>query len=87
MNTFLLNISSPEGKLFSGDAGCITLRGAEGDLAVMAGHVPFITSVQPCDVHVTLPDGSVRVGRAESGLLTVSHNEVTLLGDFTWKEA
>ena len=86
MNTFLLNISSPEGKLFSGEAACVTLRGAEGDLAVMAGHVPFITSVRPCDVHVTLPDGTVRVGRAESGLLTVAREAVTLLGDFAWKE-
>ena len=85
MNTFQLNISSPEGKLFSGEATCVTLRGAEGDLAVMAGHVPFITSVQPCDVHVTLPDGAERVGRAESGLLTVARDGVTLLGDFTWK--
>ena len=47
MNTFQLNISSPDGKIFEGAVARITVRGAEGDLAVMAGHVPFITSVRP----------------------------------------
>ena len=49
MNTFQLNISSPDGKIFEGAVARITVRGAEGDLAVMAGHVPFMTSVRPGD--------------------------------------
>ncbi len=84
MNTFLLNISSPDGNLFADQVTKITLRGVEGDLAVLAGHMPFITSVIPCDVHVTLPDDTVKTGRTQGGLLTVSHNTVTLLGSFHW---
>lgn len=84
MKTFLLNISSPDGKLFSGEAVMITLRGIEGDLAVMANHVPFITSVKPCDVKITLPDGTERIGHSDGGLLTVAQDGVTLLGSFAW---
>ena len=84
MRTFLLNISSPDGNLFSGEAVMMTLRGIEGDLAVMAGHVPFITSVKPCDVKLLLPDGTERVGHSDGGLLTVAADGVTLLGSFTW---
>lgn len=84
MNTFQLNISSPDGKLFSGEAAELILRGAEGDLAVLAGHVPFITTVKPGEVRVVLPDGTTRVGHARSGLLTVTREGVTLLGDFSW---
>ena len=84
MRTFLLNISSPDGKLFSGEAVMITLRGIEGDLAVMAGHIPFITSVVPCEVEITLPDGTEKVGHADGGLLTVAADGVTLLGSFHW---
>ena len=84
MRTFLLNISSPDGKLFSGEAVMITLRGIEGDLAVMAGHIPFITSVVPCEVKITLPDGSEKVGHTDGGLLTVAADGVTLLGSFSW---
>lgn len=87
MKTYPLNISSPDGCQFAGEAAMITLRGADGDLAVMAGHVPFITSVQPCDVRVTLPDNSVRTGEMQGGLLSVKADSVTLLGSFRWKEA
>ena len=84
MKTFLLSISSPDGNLFSGEVVMITLRGIEGDLAVMAGHIPFITSVVPCDVKITLPDGTDQVGHADGGLLTVAEDGVTLLGSFSW---
>ena len=79
MNTFLLNISSPDGEIFSGQVARITVRGTEGDLAVMAGHVPFITSVKPGDCAVQLEDGSVKQAHTEGGLLTVTKETVTFL--------
>ena len=85
MSTFHLIISSPDGHLFSGEAAKITLRGVEGDLAVMAGHIPFVTSVKACDCHIHLSDGTVRTGHTDGGLLTVSDENVTLLsGSFRW---
>ncbi len=45
MSTFPLLISSPDGDLFRGDAEMLILRGTEGDLAIMAGHIPFVTAV------------------------------------------
>ena len=47
MKTFLLNISSPDGKLFSGQVVSLIVRGVEGEFAVLAEHVPFITNVVP----------------------------------------
>ena len=86
MKTFLLNISSPDGCLFTGQVTRITLRGAEGDLAVMAGHVPFITSVQAGDCVVHLEDETVKKARTEGGLLTVTHESVTLLtSSISWQ--
>ena len=85
MNTFSLNIASPDGSLFKGDAVKISLRGADGDLAVMAGHIPFITSVKPCEFHFELDDETVRYGRTDGGILTVSGDEVVFLtGNVTW---
>lgn len=86
MKTFPLKISSPEGDLFCGDAVKLTVRGVEGDLAVLAGHIPFVTSVKPCDCKVELEDGDLRIGTTDGGLLTVSGEKVVLLsGSFTWK--
>lgn len=79
MNTFMLNIATPEGNIFSGKAEMISIRGADGDLAVLAGHMPFTTTVVPCKCKIYLPDGSENHLRIESGLLTVSKECVTLL--------
>ena len=72
MSTFKLVISSPDGDVFKGDAEMLTVRGTEGDLAVLAGHIPFITSVQPSDCKILLEDGTEKSGHTEGGLLTVS---------------
>ena len=85
MNTFLLKIASPEGDVFSGNVACISLRGAEGDLAVMANHIPFVCPVMPCKCKVYLENGEEKIGNTEGGMLTVSKEKTVLLaGDFEW---
>ena len=86
MRSYRLRISSPNGDLFNGDVVKLCVRGTEGDLAVMAGHIPFVSYVKPCDCKLELEDGSERIGKLGGGLLTVSKEQVILLsGDFTWK--
>ncbi|MGN0180520.1 MAG: FoF1 ATP synthase subunit delta/epsilon [Monoglobaceae bacterium] len=85
MNTFHLVISSPDGNLFDRDVQATHLRGADGDLAVLAGHVPFITSVKPCKCVVVLSDGTQKEGVTDGGVLTVSADITTLIsGSFHW---
>ena len=85
MKTFQLKIVTPDGSFFDGPAVMLTLRGIEGDLAVLAGHVPFVTTVQPGRCKVETEDGSVKEGRLEGGLLSVAKEGVQLLsGSFHW---
>ncbi len=87
MKTFPLTIASPDGNLFDQPVVRLILRGTEGDLAVMAGHIPFITAVRPGDCRVELEDGSEKLGRLDGGLLTVAEDRVTLLsGSFVWQD-
>ena len=79
MSTFKLNISSPDGKIFQGSVAGIVVRGVEGELAVLAGHVPFITAVKAGKCDLRLEDGTLKQGRTEGGLLTVAKEEVTFL--------
>ena len=81
MSTFNLKISTPDGNVFDGEAFMVSVRGSEGDLAIMAGHARFVTAIKPCDVKITLPDESELSGRTEGGLLVVSNNIVTILSD------
>ena len=85
MKAFLLKISSPEGDLFCGDVVKLSVRGTEGDLAVMAGHIPFVSYIKPCDCKIELEDGSEKIGHIQGGVLTVSTDKVILLsGDLSW---
>ena len=87
MSTFRLKISSPDGNVWEGDAYMLTVRGVEGELAVLAGHVPFVTAVKPCDCKIELEDGTELYGHTEGGILTVSHHNTTLLsGTFRMTE-
>ncbi len=86
MRTFPLIVSSPMGEVFRGEVVAISLRGIEGDLAILAGHTPFITAVKPCNCVLTLEDGTEKTGYTDGGLLTVSQESTTLLsGTFDWK--
>lgn len=79
MKTFPLIISSPDGDLFRGDAGMLILRGTEGDLAVMAGHVPFVTAVAKGSCVVITDTDERKEGTIEEGLLTVDSDKTTVL--------
>lgn len=88
MKTFKLKISTPDGSMFDGDALKLDVRGIEGELAVMAGHVPFMTAVKPGTCRILLEDGGERVGELDGGLLNVGSGAVTLLSaKFHWREA
>ena len=87
MKTYKLTVSSPDGTVFSENVVSIMLRGAGGDLAVMAGHTPFITSVKPCNIKIVLPDTTEKTACVDGGLLTVDTDKVSLLsGSFMWND-
>ena len=87
MSTYNLTVATPDGNQFQGEVEELMLRGAEGDLAILAGHMPLITSVQPGKCRIHLPDGEEKTASLDGGLLTVSAKAVTLLsGSFAWDE-
>ena len=79
MNSFKFVVSSPDGDVFNGDAVMVSVRGIDGELAIMAGHIPFVTIVKECDCKIELPDDTDIVGHTDGGVLTVSKDKTTLL--------
>ena len=85
MKTFEFVISTPDGNFFCGDIVKVSLRGAEGDLAIMANHTPFVTSVKPCTSRIELEDGSEKIFTVHRGLLSVASDKVVLVsGSAAW---
>ena len=78
MKAFRLQIAAPDGLRFDGEAFQLSVRGIGGDLAILAGHIPFVTA---------LKDGEVsRRAHCSGGMLIVSHDAVRVMSsDFTWE--
>lgn len=87
MNTFKLTVASPDGNKFSGEIAKLDVRGTEGELAVMAGHIPFVTSIVKGVCTLWLDNTNKKTATTDGGLLTVGKDDVTLLsGSFKFDE-
>ncbi len=87
MNTFKLTVASPDGNIFAGDVVKLDVRGTEGELAIMAGHIPFVTSVVKGQCAVWLDENTKKTAVTQGGLLTVDADSVTFLsGTFSFDE-
>ena len=87
MKTFKLTVSSPDGNLFDGEVTKLDVRGVEGELAIMAGHVPFVTSIVKAPCTLWFEDETPKTATTEGGLLTVSADSVILIaGSFKFDE-
>jgi len=90
MKKFKLQIAAPDGMRFDGDAVMISVRGIAGELAVMAGHIPFVTALKEGECRVYLDDGGkeiIRRAEVSGGMLMVSDECVRVMSsDFKWIE-
>ena len=85
MNEFLLEITTPEGNVFSGQAVQISVRSVAGELAIMAGHVPFVATLVASECRVYMPDGEKKNATYEGGLLVVTKEKATMITpSFKW---
>jgi F-type H+-transporting ATPase subunit epsilon len=79
---FRVELVSPEGSVFTGEATMVLARTAEGEIAFQQGHVPFIgVLVGTGPVKVWLVDGTVVPVAVHSGFVQVSGDAVTILSD------
>lgn len=52
MNKIQTQIITPSGILYSGEADMVVMPGSEGELGVMAGHVPMIVQLKAGEVRL-----------------------------------
>ena len=46
MKAFKVQIAAPDGLRYDGEAVQLSVRGIGGELAVLAGHIPFVTALK-----------------------------------------
>jgi F-type H+-transporting ATPase subunit epsilon len=79
MATFPFTLVTPEQVVFTEEAEMVTLRAEGGDIAYMAGHVPFIGEVEPTVATAHLPGGGVRQVAVSGGFVEVDPDGTTVL--------
>ena len=79
--TVNLDVVSAQESLFSGSIKSLQITGSEGELGIMPGHAPLLTSLKPGMALITKKDGSEEVIYLSGGMLEVQPNHVTVLAD------
>lgn len=87
MSSFHLQIVTPDGAFFDGPAQQVRVRTIDGDVAILAGHIPYVTALGIGEAAVTAEDGTVRKAAANGGMLSVTPEEVRVVATtFEWAE-
>ena len=76
-----LNVVSAEESLFSGSIESLQITGSEGELGIMPGHAPLLTSLKPGMARIVKKGGDEEVIYLSGGMLEVQPNSVTVLAD------
>ena len=86
MSTFHLQVVTPDGCAFDGQAERVVCRTIRGDVAILARHSNYVTALGMGDAHVIDADGKDRHAACMGGMLSVMNGEVRLVAT-TWEWA
>ncbi len=78
--TFKLQVVAPDCAAVSEDATLVVLPGEMGEFGVMAGHVPFLSSLKPGVMRV-VRDGERKLFFVAGGFAEVNASSVTVLAE------
>ncbi len=80
MNTILVEIVTPERKVYAEEAKMIVVTGSEGELGIMPNHIPFVTPLRIAPVTIKR-DGSTDIVAVHGGFIEVRKDKVVILAE------
>ena len=81
MTTFHFELVSPEKVLFSGSVDSVVVPASEGDMTVLAGHAPTMSTLKPGVVTVAEGKGSARRLFVRGGFVDINEAGLTILAE------
>jgi len=81
MDTFKLEIVTPEGEIYNGEAKSVTLPGEEGEFGVLPRHASLLALLKPGVIEIEKSDGTKESIAVNGGHVKVSENRVIVLVD------
>ncbi len=86
MTTFHLQVVTPDGCAFDGQAERVVCRSIAGDICILARHTDFCTALGMGEAHIVDAEGNRRRAACMGGLLSVVNGEAHLIAT-TWEWA
>jgi F-type H+-transporting ATPase subunit epsilon len=74
-----LNLIAQDKIVYEGEIFSVTLPGEEGELTILPGHIPLVTSLIEGKIKIRDKDKKELSFEIESGILEVSPDEVNVL--------
>ena len=85
--TFRLQIVTPDGLAFEGEAEKISIRTIEGEIGILARHIDYVSPLGMGEAVITDPDGKERRAACIGGMVAVHNGNVRLVATtFEWAE-
>ncbi len=81
MDLLKFELVSPERLLLSADVQQVVVPGTEGLFAVLPGHAPVLSTLQPGVIEITLADGGVDRVFVRGGFAEVNPGGLTILAE------
>ncbi len=78
-HTFTVEILTPEGELFRGEASRISTRTAVGEIGILANHVPVLAQLRPTCLKLVLEGDEERKWAQGHGMLQMFGNHAQVL--------
>jgi F-type H+-transporting ATPase subunit epsilon len=76
-----VEVVTPERVVYSGQASMVIARGVQGDLGIMANHMPMVTPLKIAPVQIKVEGDKVVRMAVSGGFMEVRGDKVTILAE------
>lgn len=77
---FLLQVVSPDRVFYEGSVSMVELVTSEGEIGVLAGHIPMTNILKPGILHIVVADGE-RYAAVHEGFIEILPDRMTVLSE------
>lgn len=81
MSTFLLEIVTPERKVYAEQVNMVSVKGVEGELGILPNHIPLVTPLRIAPITVKKQGSKDEVIAVNGGFMEVRKDKVVILAE------
>ncbi len=77
----LLEIISPDQKLYSGEVDLVQVPGSKGSFEILRNHAPIISTLEQGQIRIVDQKGGTTLFDVDGGVIEVKNNKIIVLAE------